>query len=151
SGHERPARTREAREYRRAGEDTRGSRDEREQPMTAALEQHDWNAGLARRAHTLGGGGITAILALAGGRDVVALSGGVPDPATCPVQILAGLAARVITEDAAVSLQYSATEGIAGVRDYLAGRLAALEGAPPAPGGLLVTSGGIDCLELLAK
>jgi 2-aminoadipate transaminase len=119
--------------------------------MTAALEQHDWNAALARRAHTLGGGEITAILALAGATDVITFSGGFPDPATFPTQILAGLAARVITEDAAVSLQYSATEGIAGVRDYLAGRLAALEGAPTAPGGLMVTSGGIDCLELLAK
>src|SRR5205814_7288198 len=118
--------------------------------MTAALEQHDWSARLARRAHTLGGGEITAILALAGATDVITFSGGFPDPATFPAQILAGLAARVITEDAGVSLQYSATEGIAGVRDYLAGRLAALEGTPPAPGGLMVTSGGIDCLELLA-
>jgi 2-aminoadipate transaminase len=119
--------------------------------MTAALEQHDWNAGLARRAHALGGGEITAILALAGATDVITFSGGFPDPATFPAQILAGLAARVITQDAGVCLQYSATEGIAGVRDYLAGRLAALEGTPPAPGGLMVTSGGIDCLELLAK
>ena len=38
--------------------------------MTAALEQHDWSARLARRAHVLGGGEITAILALAGATDV---------------------------------------------------------------------------------
>ena len=55
--------------------------------MTAALEQHDWSARLARRAHVLGGGEITAILALAGATDVITFSGGFPDPsdslATC--------------------------------------------------------------------
>jgi 2-aminoadipate transaminase len=119
--------------------------------MTAALEQHDWSAGLAQRTRALGGGEITAILALAGATDVITFSGGFPDPATFPAEILAEIAARLIAGDAAVSLQYTATEGIAGVRDYLAGRLEALEGTRPGPGELMVTSGGIDCMELLAK
>ncbi len=34
--------------------------------MTTAIEKHDWDAGIARRMRTLGGGEITAILALAG-------------------------------------------------------------------------------------
>jgi 2-aminoadipate transaminase len=119
--------------------------------MTAALEQHDWNAGLARRTHALGGGEITAILALAGATDVITFSGGFPDPATFPTGVLADIAARLIAGDAAVALQYSATEGLAGVRDYVSGRIGALEGSPPAPGGLMITSGGIDCMELLAK
>jgi len=119
--------------------------------MTAALEQHDWSAGLARRAHTLGGGEITAILALAGATDVITFSGGFPDPQTFPAEILAGIAARLIAEDAAVALQYSATEGLAGVRDYVAGRLESRQGLAPGQGGLMITSGGIDCMELLAK
>ena len=119
--------------------------------MTAALEQHDWSAGLARRTRTLGGGEITAILALAGATDVITFSGGFPDPATFPTEILAEIAGRLIAGDAAVALQYTATEGIAGVRDYVAGRLESLEGARPGPGELMITSGGIDCMELLAK
>ena len=119
--------------------------------MTAALEQHDWSARLARRAHVLGGGEITAILALAGATDVITFSGGFPDPETFPTEILADIAVRLIAEDAAVALQYSATEGLAGVRDYVAGRLESLQGAAPRPGGLMITSGGIDCMELLAK
>ena len=90
--------------------------------MTAALEQHDWSASLAQRTRTLGGGEITAILALAGATDVITFSGGFPDPATFPAEVLAPIAARLITGDAAVSLQYAATEGLAGVRDYVAGR-----------------------------
>jgi 2-aminoadipate transaminase len=119
--------------------------------MTAALEQHDWSARLARRAQALGGGEITAILALAGATDVITFSGGFPDPQTFPRDILAGIAAKLIAQDAAVALQYSATEGLAGLRDYVAGRLEFREGAAPGPGELMITSGGIDCMELLAK
>ena len=119
--------------------------------MTAALEQHDWSTGLAQRTRTLGGGEITAILALAGATDVIPFSGGFPDPATFPTEILGQIAGRLIATDAAVALQYTATEGIAGVRDYVAGRLESLDGARPGPGELMITSGGIDCMELLAK
>src|ERR1700722_2717931 len=113
--------------------------------------QRDWNAGLARRTHALGGGEITAILSLAGATDVIAFSGGFPDPATFPAPVLADIAARLIAADVAVALQYSATEGLAGLRDYVSRRLGALEGQTPGSGELMITSGGIDCMELLAK
>src|SRR5215469_8319362 len=133
--------------------------------MTAAIDQNhispfgpvledtarDWDSGLARRTKALGGGEITAILALAGASDVITFSGGFPDPATFPTRVLADIAGRLITEDPGVALQYSATEGISGVRDYVSGRLAALEGRTPGAGELMITSGGIDCMELLAK
>jgi 2-aminoadipate transaminase len=120
--------------------------------MTAEpLVGRDWDAALARRAHTLGGGEITAILALAGATDIITFSGGFPDPATFNSGVLSGIAADLITRDAGVALQYSATEGLAGTREYVTGRLAALEGRAPGAGELLITSGGIDCMELLAK
>jgi 2-aminoadipate transaminase len=135
--------------------------------MTAAVEQseasargsqggeslaaRDWDAGLARRTQSLGGGEITAILALAGATDVITFSGGFPDPATFPAHVLSEIAARLITGDPGVALQYSATEGIAGVRDYVSGRLAATDGRAPGAGELMITSGGIDCMELIAK
>src|SRR5690349_14940571 len=103
--------------------------------MTAALEQHDCSASLA----------------LAGATDVITFSGGFPDRQTFPRDILAGIAAKLIAQDAAVALQYSATEGLAGLRDYVAGRLEFREGAAPGPDELMITSGGIDCMELLAK
>ena len=117
----------------------------------AAPPRRDWTASFARRTHALGGGELTAILALAGATDVITFSGGFPDPETFPVDVLAGISARLLAQDAAVALQYSATEGLASLRDYLAGRLELLEGLRPAGGELMVTSGGIDCMELLAK
>jgi len=119
--------------------------------MTTAIERHDCEADVARRTQTLGGGEITAILALAGATDVITFSGGFPDPATFPASMLAEIAARLITSDPAVALQYSATEGIASVRDYVSGRLASLESRAPGAGELMITSGGIDCMELVAK
>jgi 2-aminoadipate transaminase len=126
-----------------------------ERTMTAAVDnhglEHDWSAGLARRTHSLGGGEITAILSLAGATDVITFSGGFPDPATFPTDVLSDIAARLIAQDAAVALQYTATEGLTGIRDYVTGRLAAAEGHAPGAGELMITSGGIDCMELLAK
>ena len=119
--------------------------------MTTAIERHDWDANIAQRTRTLGGGEITAILALAGATDVITFSGGFPDPATFPTAVLAEIATRLISSDPGVALQYSATEGIASVRDYVSGRLASLEGRAPGAGELMITSGGIDCMELVAK
>jgi 2-aminoadipate transaminase len=119
--------------------------------VTTLPQQRDWTASFARRTRALGGGEITAILALAGATDVITFSGGFPAPETFPVDVLTEIASRLVAEDAAVALQYSPTEGLPGLRDYLSGRLAAVEGAAPAAGELMVTSGGIDCMELIAK
>jgi 2-aminoadipate transaminase len=111
----------------------------------------DWDKQLARRTHALGGSEITAILSLAGATDVITFSGGFPEPATFQTGTLADIAARLIADEPGVALQYSATEGLAGIRDYVSGRLAAQEGRTPGAGELMITSGGIDCMELLAK
>jgi 2-aminoadipate transaminase len=113
--------------------------------------RRDWDERLARRTHALGGSEITAILSLAGATDVITFSGGFPEPATFQTGTLADIAARLIAEEPGVALQYSATEGLAGIRDYVSGRLAVQEGRTPGAGELMITSGGIDCMELLAK
>jgi 2-aminoadipate transaminase len=110
-----------------------------------------WDERLARRTHALGGSEITAILSLAGATDVITFSGGFPEPATFSNGTLADIAYRLIAEEPGVALQYSATEGLAGIRDYVSGRLAAADGRAPGAGELMITSGGIDCMELLAK
>lgn len=113
---------------------------------------HDWTALLARRTRAGdGSGALAAILALAGATDVITLAGGFPAPETFPVGVLGELTARLLADDAAVALQYSPTRGIASVRDAIAGRLAQREGRQPADDELMVTSGGIDALGLLAK
>jgi 2-aminoadipate transaminase len=110
----------------------------------------DWTARLARRARTtpdlIGG-----ILALAGARDLINFSGGFPDPSLFATDVLGDLARKLIENDAAVALQYSSSEGIASTRAALADRLAATDGRRPADAELMVTSGGIDAITLIAK
>jgi 2-aminoadipate transaminase len=113
--------------------------------------RRDWDELLARRTHALGGSEITAILSLAGATDVITFSGGFPEPATFQTGTLADIAARLIADEPGVALQYAATEGLASVRDYVSRRLAAHEGRAPGAGELMITSGGIDCMALLAK
>lgn len=121
------------------------------QAAPSAPRTRGWDPIFARRTRALGGGGITAILSLADAGDIITFSGGFPDPETFPTAVLGEIAGRLISGDASVALQYTATEGLRGVRDYVAGRLDALEGRRPGAGELMMTSGGIDCMELLAK
>jgi 2-aminoadipate transaminase len=49
------------------------------------------------------------------------------------------------------AFQYAPTRGVAGLLDALAGRLETLQGRRPADDELLITSGAIEALELVAK
>jgi 2-aminoadipate transaminase len=109
----------------------------------------DWSSRFARRTQGASGE-VAAILALAGGTDLISFAGGLPDPRTFPVAVLGDLAARLLSDDAAVALQYSPTPGLPGLRDAVADRLAGSEGRRPATDELMITSGTIDALHLIA-
>ncbi len=113
---------------------------------------HDWAPLLARRARSNdSGGAIAAILAQANATDIITLSGGFPAAETFPVDVLSELTGRVLSSGSATALQYSPTQGLPSVRDAITARLGEREGRVPTEAGLLVTSGGIDALELLSK
>jgi 2-aminoadipate transaminase len=113
---------------------------------------HDWAPLLARRARSnQSGGALASILAQANATDIITLSGGFPAAETFPVGVLSELTERVMSSSSATALQYSPTQGLASVRDAIAGRLGEREGRVPTEAGLMVTSGGIDALELLSK
>jgi 2-aminoadipate transaminase len=128
------------------------SRSKSEETAVTDQPERDWSQLLARRCRTQPGGGALAdILALAGAGDVITLSGGFPAPETFPTQIIGDLTQQLLSDEPGVALQYSPTRGLASVGDAIAGRLQAREGRRPAEQELMVTSGGIDALELLAK
>jgi 2-aminoadipate transaminase len=110
----------------------------------------DWAAQLSRRTHTqpdvLGG-----ILALANASGVINFSGGFPEPSLFPTDVLGDIAARLVATDAAVALQYAPSEGIATTRHVIADRLLETDGHRPPDDELMVTSGGIDGVTLVAK
>jgi 2-aminoadipate transaminase len=102
-----------------------------------------WSHALSSR---LGGGDELSAILAGTPPGVLSMTGGFPNPATFPADVLADLAARLLREDAAVALQYTPVEGIASVREYLRDRQEQLQGARPSE--LMVTSGGMECLAL---
>jgi 2-aminoadipate transaminase len=101
----------------------------------------------AARTRAGAGDGIAAILGLLGNPELISFAGGFPDPRTFPAERVAALAGELD----ATAFQYAPTQGLEGTRDALASRLERLQGARPGDGELLVTSGGIEALELVAK
>src|SRR6266498_3338942 len=119
--------------------------------MAVEEELRGWEALFAARTRAGAGEGLIAILALAGAEDVISFAGGLPDPATFPGRIVADLLRELVAQGDASPFQYSPTPGLAGPRDFVAGRLERLEGQRPADDELLLTSGTIEALELVGK
>ena len=80
-----------------------------------------------------------------------AMTGGFPNIATFQTEVLGEIAARVIADDPGVALQYGPSEGLPSVREYLSERVGQLQGRRPGRGELIVTSGGIECIDLVCR
>ena len=119
--------------------------------MAVTPESRTWESLFAERTRAGAGDGIAAILALVANPDLISFAGGFPDPQTFPAERAAQLMAELAAAGDASAFQYAPTQGLAGTRDALASRLETLQGARPADDELLVTSGGIEALELAAK
>lgn len=115
--------------------------------MTVATPS--WHRAFAQRTRADVGEEIARIMALAGTTDVITLSGGFPDPSTFPGSDFAAVLDKVASD--ATALQYAPTAGLPGFRNWLAERLERLEGLRPRSAEMIVTSGGIEALELVAK
>ena len=82
---------------------------------------------------------------------VLSLAGGFPNAGTFPQEELEEIVARLVRDDAAVALQYTAAEGIPSVREYLVDRQEQLQGVRPDRDELVVTSGGMECIALACQ
>jgi 2-aminoadipate transaminase len=110
----------------------------------------DFSHAFARRARLRGGEELAAILA-GNPPGVLSMTGGFPNPATFPTDELDAIAAALLREDAAVAMQYTPVAGLPSVREYLRERIEGDQGHRPAGDELLVTSGGMECINLLCE
>ena len=110
----------------------------------------DWADRFAQRTRSSGGDAIAAIIGLAGRTDVISFAGGFPDPSALDGEALARIASEASVAESAEALQYAATRGLPRFRDYLAERLEGIEGRQVDDAELLVTSGGIEAMQLAA-
>jgi 2-aminoadipate transaminase len=119
--------------------------------MAAIEDTRRWADLFAARTQTGVGSGLLEILALAGNTELIPFAGGFPDPQTFPAGQTAAFLAELAQTGDAEPFQYAPTRGLPGPLDALAGRLETLQGKRPADDELLITSGGIEALELLGK
>ena len=119
--------------------------------MEVTQEAPRWSDLFAARTRGGVGEGIVAILALAGNTQLIPFAGGFPDPQTFP----AARAAKLLDELAAAgdesAFQYAPTRGLPGLLDAIAARLEGLQGRRPGDLELMITSGGVEALELVGK
>jgi 2-aminoadipate transaminase len=110
-----------------------------------------WEELFAERTRNDAGDGIAAILGFLGNPELISFAGGFPDPATFPAERTATILQELASAGDASVFQYAPTQGLAGPRDAIASRIESLQGARPGDDELLITSGGIEGLELVAK
>src|SRR4051794_29798024 len=119
--------------------------------MAVTPETRSWEQAFAERTRGDVGDGIAFVLGFLGRPDLISFAGGFPDPLTFPRERAAQLLQEFAENREAVAFQYTPTRGLAGTIDAVAGRLESVQGARPADDELMITSGGIEALELVCK
>src|SRR3954451_22268065 len=131
------------------------TRSSRMRPSPAPAERSqcsvmDWQSMLSTRARA-GTDPELAIILAGPPPGTLGMTGGFPNAATFPTEELAEIAARLVRDEPGLALQYTPSEGIPSVRSYMIERVAALQGREPAWEELTVTSGGMECIDLLSR
>lgn len=84
------------------------------------------------------------------GRDVISLGGGIPDPASFPIEELKQILCDVLDSKGSGALQYAPTEGIEELRRELAAFMVK-RGIRARAENVLVTSGSQEAIELIGR
>jgi 2-aminoadipate transaminase len=112
------------------------------------LPHRNWQ--LSERARKLTSSAIREILKVTERPEVISFAGGLPAPSTFPAERIRAATDRVLREAPAAALQYSATEGYAPLREWIAARCST-GGATIRPSQVLITTGSQQALDLIGK
>ncbi|MBP6777128.1 MAG: PLP-dependent aminotransferase family protein [Piscinibacter sp.] len=105
---------------------------------------------MARRAAAMNPSVIREILKLTEQPGVISFAGGLPAPASFPVEEMREACARVLADAPQAALQYAASEGYAPLREWIAAELGR-HGQRVDAAQVLVTTGSQQALDLVAK
>jgi 2-aminoadipate transaminase len=94
---------------------------------------------------------IREILTVALRPDVISFAGGLPNRLLFPVDEIREVTNQVLLESAGEVLQYGASEGDLGLREWISKRYREKQGLDIAPERILITSGSQQGLDLLGK
>ena len=101
-------------------------------------------------ASKMEGSAIREILKLVQNPEVISLAGGMPDPATFPVEDIKKITQKVLSKNSARALQYSTTEGLPELRKCILDHLAK-DGNNGELENIIISSGSQQGLDLVGK
>lgn len=110
----------------------------------------NWTTQFARRLRDIGHSDVVEILKLVERPEVTSFAGGLPDPATFLISEIKEIAQEILETQGVQALSYSPTPGLTPLREWLAQRMSK-QGRPTAVDEVIVTTGGIAALDLIAK
>ena len=108
-----------------------------------------YDAFLSRDAHNFRPSAIRAFAKLINDPNIISFAGGVPNPDTFPADSIAEVAAKVVRERRAVTLQYGPTRGLPRLCDSIAA-ICRSRGIECGGGDVLTTTGSQQALDLIA-
>jgi 2-aminoadipate transaminase len=104
----------------------------------------------SERAQQLQSSAIREILKITQRPEIISFAGGLPSPATFPVERMKAAYDKVLSETGKQALQYGPTDGYAPLREWIANSLST-EGSRIVPEQILMVSGSQQALDLLGK
>jgi 2-aminoadipate transaminase len=104
----------------------------------------------ARRTQVMRSSAMRDLMAITARPEVISLAGGLPDTSSFPPESFAAQMTRIAHESSAEALQYGPTEGFEETRACIVSVMEA-EGMSPDPDDLIVTTGGQQAIDLIAK
>ena len=94
---------------------------------------------------------IREILKVAADPAVISFAGGLPNPELFPVEAVSRATQAVLATAGPDSLQYSTTEGMPALREFIASRYRDKKGLDVSPEDIVITTGSQQCLDLIGK
>jgi 2-aminoadipate transaminase len=105
---------------------------------------------ISARAQRITSSAIREILKVTERPEVISFAGGLPSPATFPVERIQAACNAILTNDPKAALQYGPTEGYLPLREWIATHCSR-DGAKVSPANVLITTGSQQALDLIAK
>jgi 2-aminoadipate transaminase len=110
----------------------------------------DWESHLAERTKGMQSSAIRELLKFAQDPDIISFAGGLPAPDLFPTREVEEACIYVTREHGKKALQYSATEGLYPLKEFLSESMHKY-GIPATPENVLLTNGSQQALDLIGK
>jgi 2-aminoadipate transaminase len=137
-------------EPERAGEVGEPSAPPRRRTHTTSRDLERYAGLFAKRTQVMRSSAMRDLMAITARPEVISLAGGLPDTSAFPAGEFAAQMTRIAHESSAEALQYGPTEGFEETKRCIAEVMAA-EGMAPDLDDLMVTTGGQQAIDLVAK